>query len=105
MSEQGIVPGLAGVPVVESSVGFIDGHQGILEYRGHRIEDLAENSTFVETAFSSHIASMAIRASLRRIKNVSALCRFGMISRSFPIRVNDSVRIFPAPFSLSPSSE
>jgi len=51
MSDQGIVPGLAGVPVVESSVGFIDGHQGILEYRGHRIEDLAENSTFMETAY------------------------------------------------------
>lgn len=51
MSDQQIVPGLAGVPVVESTVGYIDGHQGILEYRGHRIEELAESSTFLETSY------------------------------------------------------
>ena len=51
MSDQQIIPGLAGVPVVESTVGYIDGHEGILEYRGHRIEELAENSTFLETSY------------------------------------------------------
>lgn len=51
MSDQQIIPGLAGVPVVESTVGYIDGHAGILEYRGHRIEELAESSTFLETSY------------------------------------------------------
>ncbi len=35
----------------ESSVTFLDGERGILRYRGIPIEDLAENSTFVETSF------------------------------------------------------
>jgi len=32
-------------------VSFVDGTQGILEYRGIRIEDLAQHSSFLETAF------------------------------------------------------
>ena len=35
---------------VESKVTFIDGERGILRYRGIPIEQLAEHSTFVETA-------------------------------------------------------
>ncbi|HET9959576.1 MAG TPA: citrate/2-methylcitrate synthase, partial [Polyangiaceae bacterium] len=34
-----------------SSVTFIDGEQGILRYRGIPIEELAENSSFVEVAY------------------------------------------------------
>ena len=34
-----------------SSVTFIDGGKGILRYRGYPIEQLAEKSTFVETAY------------------------------------------------------
>jgi citrate synthase len=34
-----------------SAVTFIDGEQGILRYRGIPIEELAEKSTFVETAY------------------------------------------------------
>jgi len=44
-------PGLAGVPVAESSVSFVDGQNGHLEYRGIDIEALATNSTFEETSF------------------------------------------------------
>ena len=44
-------PGLDGIPVCRSKVGFIDGIQGILEYRGVRIEELAARSTFEETTF------------------------------------------------------
>ncbi len=35
----------------ESSITFLDGESGILRYRGYSIEDLAENSTFLEVAF------------------------------------------------------
>jgi citrate synthase len=44
-------PGLAGIPAAKSSISFVDGDQGILEYRGIRIEDLAAQSSFLETAF------------------------------------------------------
>ena len=35
----------------KSAITFIDGEKGILRYRGIPIEELAEQSTFVETAF------------------------------------------------------
>src|SRR5579859_7706227 len=34
-----------------SSITFIDGDKGILEYRGYPIEQLAEKSTYLETAY------------------------------------------------------
>jgi len=34
-----------------SSITFIDGDKGILEYRGYPIEQLAEHSTYLETAY------------------------------------------------------
>ncbi|MHC4263045.1 MAG: citrate synthase [Planctomycetota bacterium] len=51
MAEQTLVPGLAGIPAAESAISFIDGQAGILEYRGYRIEQLAEQSNFEETAW------------------------------------------------------
>lgn len=44
-------PGLEGIPAAQSSVSYVDGQQGILEYRGIRIEELAAKSTFLETAY------------------------------------------------------
>src|ERR1035437_7226992 len=35
----------------ESAITFIDGEKGILRYRGIPIEELAEKSTFIETAY------------------------------------------------------
>ncbi|HTX65915.1 MAG TPA: citrate/2-methylcitrate synthase, partial [Opitutaceae bacterium] len=35
----------------ESAVTFIDGEAGILRYRGYPIEQLAEHSSFIETAY------------------------------------------------------
>src|SRR6266404_3985618 len=35
----------------KSAITFIDGDKGILRYRGIPIEELAEHSTFVETAY------------------------------------------------------
>lgn len=34
-----------------SSITFLDGEEGILRYRGYRIEDLAEKSSFIEVAY------------------------------------------------------
>ena len=43
--------GLRGVTVADTMVSFIDGKEGVLVYRGYRIEDLAKNSTFPEVAY------------------------------------------------------
>src|SRR3972149_6124933 len=45
------MPGLAGVPACKSSVSDIDGQKGILKYRGYAIQELAEKSTFEESAY------------------------------------------------------
>jgi len=35
----------------KSAITFLDGEKGILKYRGYSIEELAENSTFIEVAY------------------------------------------------------
>jgi len=44
------LPGLAGVPATKSNISSIDGEKGILAYRGYDIKELADKSTFEETA-------------------------------------------------------
>jgi citrate synthase len=44
-------PGYANTGSCESSITFMDGERGILRYRGIPIEQLAEHSSFVETAY------------------------------------------------------
>ncbi len=44
-------PGFAATASCTSSITFIDGGQGILRYRGYPIEQLAEQSTFLEVAY------------------------------------------------------
>lgn len=46
-----VVPGLEGIPAAESAISFIDGDEGILEYRGVPIETLAGKSNFLEVAY------------------------------------------------------
>jgi citrate synthase len=43
--------GYANTGACTSKITFIDGEQGILRYRGYPVEDLAERSSFVETAY------------------------------------------------------
>lgn len=51
MAHEDFVKGLEGVLAAQSSICFIDGAAGRLTYRGIDIQDLAENSTFEETAY------------------------------------------------------
>jgi len=44
-------PGFTNTASCRSAVTYIDGDAGILEYRGYPIEQLAENSTFLEVAY------------------------------------------------------
>ena len=40
--------GLRGITVADTKISFIDGEKGISIYRGYRIEDLAEHSSYME---------------------------------------------------------
>ncbi|SDD76740.1 citrate synthase [Auraticoccus monumenti] len=44
-------PGFVNTASCRSAVTFIDGDEGILEYRGYPIEQLAEHSTFLEVSY------------------------------------------------------
>jgi citrate synthase len=44
-------PAYLNTAACKSAITFIDGDKGILRYRGYPIEDLAEHSSFLETAF------------------------------------------------------
>ncbi|MEL7358499.1 MAG: citrate synthase [Cyanobacteria bacterium J06648_10] len=44
-------PGLEGIPATQSSISYVDGQKGLLEYRGIRIEDITRSSSFLESAY------------------------------------------------------
>ena len=44
-------PGFMNTANTKSAITFIDGDEGILRYRGYAIEDLAENSSFMDVAY------------------------------------------------------
>ena len=58
------VPGLAGVVAAKSAIGFINGLEGILRYRGIRIEALAEHSTFEEVCYLLLFGALPTKAEL-----------------------------------------
>jgi len=53
-----------------SKITFIDGDKGILRYRGIPIEQLAEHSTFVETAYLIIYGHLPTRPQLRRFSDL-----------------------------------
>ena len=57
-------PGLKGVYLDKTAASFIDGEAGKLYYRGYSIHDLAEYSTFEETAFLLLYGHLPTRAEL-----------------------------------------
>ncbi|MGC6428351.1 MAG: citrate synthase [Flavobacteriales bacterium] len=53
-SESGLITidrGFKNTGSTESSITFLNGEKGVLQYRGYSIEELAEQSTFTEVAF------------------------------------------------------
>ncbi|CAM2799050.1 citrate synthase [Saccharomonospora xinjiangensis] len=44
-------PGFVNTGATSSAITYIDGEQGILRYRGYPIEQLAQNSTFIEVSY------------------------------------------------------
>ncbi len=59
-------PGFANTGVCQSSITFMDGEKGILRYRGIPVEQLAEHSSFVETAYLLINDQLPTRTQLQR---------------------------------------
>jgi len=62
--------GLRGVTVADTKISFIDGDNGILLYRGYRIEQLAEASTFMEVAYLILYGALPDRTALEKFETV-----------------------------------
>ena len=52
----------------KSDITFIDGEAGILRYRGYPIEQLAENSSFLEVAYRSAVRRSADAGSVFELR-------------------------------------
>ncbi|WP_457643513.1 citrate/2-methylcitrate synthase [Persephonella sp.] len=64
-----VYAGLAGIPVVKSSISYIDGEKGILEYRGIPIQELVENSSYLETSYLLVFGKLPSKDELSRFIN------------------------------------
>jgi citrate synthase len=60
--------GLRGVTVADTRISHVDGENGILLYRGYRIEELAQSSTFEETAYLLHHDELPTESELREFR-------------------------------------
>ncbi|MBM3775486.1 MAG: citrate synthase, partial [Acidobacteria bacterium] len=63
-----IVAGLEGVIAGESEICFIDGHEGVLSYRGYNIHTLAQNAKFEEVIFLLWNGRLPARSELDGLK-------------------------------------
>lgn len=81
--------GLRGVTVADTKVSYIDGENGILIYRGYRIEELAEQSTFMETAFLLLNGHLPTESELERFE------RQVVQSRELPEFILENLEKFP----------
>ncbi|MEB3341529.1 citrate synthase [Okeania sp.] len=82
-------PGLEGVPATQSSVSYVDGQQGILEYRGINIEKLAKESSFLETAY------LLIWGNLPSKKELESFEQEIRDNRRIKYRIRDMMKCFP----------
>jgi citrate synthase len=82
-------PGLEGVPAAQSSISHVDGQKGILEYRGIRVEELAEKSTFLETSYLLIWGKLPTKEELKEFENDI------MLHRRIKYRIRDMMKCFP----------
>jgi citrate synthase len=86
---QEYVPGLAGIPAARSKISYLDGQKGILEYRGIRIDILAEKSSFVETAYLLLFEKLPTRPALEKFSQDI------IAHRKIKYRITDLMKYLP----------
>ncbi|HJR54201.1 MAG TPA: citrate synthase [Gemmatimonadota bacterium] len=82
--------GLEGVVVAESEISYVDGQEGRLVYRGYSIEDLAESSSFEETA------KLLLDGELPDVEELRGFERALAAQRSLDGETLEAVRRFPS---------
>ena len=81
--------GLRGVTVADTKVSFIDGEKGVLIYRGYRIEELANASSFMEVAYLLLYGELPTRRELETFRgNVKE-------ARVFPEYITNCLKMLP----------
>lgn len=83
------IPGLSNVPVAQSSISHVDGQRGQLEYRGIPITELAEKSSFIETAYLLIWGQLPTRSELEAFKQEIQQ------HRRIKYRIRDMLTCFP----------
>lgn len=83
-------PGLEGVPATQSAICSIDGNRGLLTYRGYPLEQLAQNSSFLETAY------LLIWGELPTIFQLRDFEHEVQMHRRVSFRIRDMMKCFPA---------
>ncbi len=83
------VPGLENIPAAQSGISYVDGKQGILEYRGIPIEALAAHSNFLECAYLLIWGELPTRDELQAFENE---IRY---HRRIKYRIRDMMKCFP----------
>jgi len=81
--------GLEGVPATQSSISYVDGKRGILEYRGIPISELAEHSNFLETSY------LLIWGNLPTAEQLADFEHETRYHRRVKFRIRDMMKCFP----------
>lgn len=82
-------PGLEGIPAVQSNISHVDGQNGLLEYRGIPIEELASKSIFLETCYLLIWGTLPTQTELEDFK-------FEVNNhRRLKYRIRDMMKCFP----------
>ena len=83
------IPGLSNIPAAQSSISHVDGRLGVLEYRGIPIQELAQKSTFLETAY------LLIWGNLPTQTELETFERDIRYHRRLKYRIRDMMKCFP----------
>ena len=112
--------GLGNTGACQSEITFVDGEKGILRYRGYAIEELAEKSSFIETAYLLIYGELPTAAQLEHFSsllNTSSLIHEDMrhFFIAFPKRAHPMAILtamvaslsafYPVPDELKPEEE
>lgn len=82
-------PGLEGVIACRSTISYVDGQEGLLEYRGINIRELAEHSTFEETVYLLLHNHLPSEREFSQFKKLIARLRI------LPHSIRDAIEQFP----------
>lgn len=82
-------PGLENIPASQSSISYVDGQKGILEYRGIPIEELAARSTFLEVTYLLIWGVLPTKTELEEFEHE---IRY---HRRIKYRIRDMMKCFP----------